>query len=431
MCDTFVVTPSATADGSVIFGKNSDREPNEAQALEYHPANSYPEGAKVRCTYMEIPQVRETYGVLLSRPFWMWGGEIGVNERGIAIGNEAVWTKMPLSREGGLTGMDLLRLALERSPSAERALEVMTDLLAEHGQGGICGYEDKKLTYHNSYLVADPREAWVLETAGPLWAAKRIEGNYSISNGLTIGEQFDLSHPDLIETARRKRWLKRGRTFNFADCYSDWFYHTFTACRTRRGRSAHLLEVKKPLDVTGAFAILRDHGGDDTYRPDSHFLMNHICAHSANGLSRHATQSTSSLVAHLSSKSRTVWVTGTSAPCTGIFKPIRLEGDVLLDFGPELTGKYDPETLWWQHEKLHRSMLQDFPSRMAAIRQEQKELEGEWLESLPDTSETFERASALEEEWLERIGAMPVEGKTKWGYKWYWRKQDRKAGLDI
>ncbi len=431
MCDTFVATSSATADGSVIFGKNSDREPNEAQALEYHPPNSYPEGAKVRCTYMEIPQVRETYGVLLSRPFWMWGGEIGVNERGVAIGNEAVWTKMPLSREGGLTGMDLLRLALERSPSAERSVEVMTDLLAEHGQGGICGYKDKKLTYHNSYLVADPREAWVLETAGPLWAAKRIEGNYSISNGLTIGEQFDLSHPYLIETARRKRWLKKGRTFNFADCYSDWFYHTFTACRTRQGRSSDLLGEMKPLDVTGALAILRDHGGDDAYRPDSHFLMNHICAHSANGLSRHATQSTSSLVAHLSSEARTVWATGTSAPCTGIFKPTQLEGEVVLDTGPELTGKYNPETLWWRHEKLHRSMLLDFPTRMAAIHQERDELENKWVESPPDSSVAFERASELEEEWLERIRAMPVKGKTKWGCKRYWRKQNRKVGIDI
>lgn len=33
MCDTFVALGSATADGSVIFGKNSDREPNEAHEL--------------------------------------------------------------------------------------------------------------------------------------------------------------------------------------------------------------------------------------------------------------------------------------------------------------------------------------------------------------------------------------------------------------
>jgi len=35
MCDTFVALPSAAGGSGVIFGKNSDREPNEAQALEF------------------------------------------------------------------------------------------------------------------------------------------------------------------------------------------------------------------------------------------------------------------------------------------------------------------------------------------------------------------------------------------------------------
>ena len=112
MCDTFVALPSTTTDGSIIFGKNSDREPNEAQALEYYPAQIYPNGDTLQCTYMEIPQAKKTHAMMLSRPFWMWGAEMGANEKGVVIGNEAVWTKMSLARKGGLTGMDLLRLAL-------------------------------------------------------------------------------------------------------------------------------------------------------------------------------------------------------------------------------------------------------------------------------------------------------------------------------
>ena len=98
MCDTFVALPSVTSDPSLIFGKNSDREPNEVQLLEYYPAAGYGENEKVECTYLTIPQVRETRAVLLSRLFWMWGAEMGVNDKGVVIGNEAVWTKMPQNK---------------------------------------------------------------------------------------------------------------------------------------------------------------------------------------------------------------------------------------------------------------------------------------------------------------------------------------------
>jgi dipeptidase len=169
MCDSFVVLPGHTADGSLLFGKNSDREPNEAQALEYHPPREHAGGARLRCTHVSIDEVRRTNGVLLSRPHWTWGAEMGVNEHGLVVGNQAVFTRLPRSPEPGLIGMDLVRLALERAPSAREGLRVITELLARHGQGGDHG---GRLVYHNSFLLTDP-EAWVLETAGPLWAAQR------------------------------------------------------------------------------------------------------------------------------------------------------------------------------------------------------------------------------------------------------------------
>ena len=147
MCDTFVVLPGITADGS-MFGKNSNREPNEAQSLEHHPAAIHSSDEKVKCTYIEIPQVKETYAVLLSRPFWMWGAEMGANEKGVVIGNEAVWSRLPVQKESRLIGMDLLRLALERSATAGDALGTIIQLLADHGQGGIHGYEDKRMVYY-------------------------------------------------------------------------------------------------------------------------------------------------------------------------------------------------------------------------------------------------------------------------------------------
>jgi secernin len=445
VCDTFVALPPFTSDGSVIFGKNSDREPNEAQLLEHHPAAEHPKGRRLRCTYRSIPQVRRTLGTLLCRPFWMWGAEIGANERGVVIGNEAVFTRLPRPREERLTGMDLLRLALERSDSAQAALETIVRLLADHGQGGPCGYTDKSLSYHNSYLIADPREAWVLETAGQMWAAARVYGRYAISNCLTIGEVFDEAHPQLVETARQRGWLKPGQIFNFARCYSDWFYSAFSAGRKRRGRAEQLLAARRPargsgpgLAVADAMAILRDHGEEEPYQPDAHLLMSHLCAHSANGLARHAAQSTASLVAHLSGQGNLYWATGTSAPCTGVFKPIWLEGRALPALGIAPGPRYNPRSLWWRHEALHRRILQGYPAYVGVLRAEQAALEEELRReaaSVPRrgrfalTERAFARAGEAEARWLAAIREMRPERRPGLLYQSYWNGQNRAAGL--
>ena len=136
MCDTMVALPPATAAGGVLFAKNSDRERNEAQAVEWHPRATHAPGARLRCTYIDIPQASETHAVLLSRPFWCWGAEMGANEHGVVIGNEAVFGTVPPSRMLALIGMDLLRLGLERGATAAEAVEVIVTLLEDHGQGG-------------------------------------------------------------------------------------------------------------------------------------------------------------------------------------------------------------------------------------------------------------------------------------------------------
>jgi secernin len=124
MCDTIVALPDATADRLLLFGKNSDRERNEAQAVEFMPRAEHAAGTDVACTYIAIPQAPHTHAALLCRPFWMWGAEMGANEHGVVIGNEAVHARMPPQEEPALTGMDLLRLALERATTATEAVEV-------------------------------------------------------------------------------------------------------------------------------------------------------------------------------------------------------------------------------------------------------------------------------------------------------------------
>jgi dipeptidase len=101
MCDTFVALANSTADGSVIFGKNSDRDGNEAHEIILIPRCYHADGENVHCTYIEIPQVAQTSAILLSKPFWIWGAEMGANEHGVVIGNEAIFQKFQQVKHPG------------------------------------------------------------------------------------------------------------------------------------------------------------------------------------------------------------------------------------------------------------------------------------------------------------------------------------------
>ena len=188
-CDTFAYV---VANVGTVFGKNADRPSEEAHEVLYVPAAAHPDGAMLKCTHISIPQVKHTHAVVLSKPSWMWGCEIGANEKGVVGGNEAVSSVLSseLGTEARLLGMDLLRLALERGATASEAVDVLCALLEEHGQGGACE-DGGDWTYENGFLLADASEAYVVETCGIRhWAVERVPPGKgrNISNGLSIRE---------------------------------------------------------------------------------------------------------------------------------------------------------------------------------------------------------------------------------------------------
>ncbi len=412
MCDTFVRVET----GRVLFAKNSDRDPNEAQRLDWQPRRTHASGARLRCTWIEIPQARETHAVLLSRPFWMWGAEIGANEHGVTIGNEAVFTRQPYATSG-LTGMDLLRLALERAESAERAVAAIGELLETHGQGGGCGHESRKFTYHNSFLVADPRGAFVLETAGRRWCAERVSGAYAISNALTLPE-FAREHADPL----------RGRVAGAAD-----------------RRACTLAAAERARSLADLAAALRSHGpgaGDAPRYRWHNGGLNAPCAHAGGRLA--ASQTTASWIAELTPHRVRHFVTATAAPCTALFKPVRV-GEP-LDLGPAPTDRFDPRTLWWRHERLHRAVARN-PSRLLPLfAKERDALEEVWLAGVSSeagASAAAERcvapAAAFAEAerrlaaWTERVEsaarAEPRPDARPRFVQRYWAKRDARAEL--
>jgi dipeptidase len=233
MCDTFIYIPSSKT-ASIIFGKNSDREPNEAQQIVCYPAKTR-EKATVKTTFIEVEHPKEICEVILSKPFQMFGAEMGCNEFGVCIGNEAVFTKIPFDKKNsGLTGMDLLRLSLEISKTAKEGLENIIYYLEKYGQDACGGYTDKSFYYHNSFIIADRNEGFVLETAGKHWIYEKVTGYRAISNGLSIEEKYDGISKEAIEFARKKGWTKKNETFNFKKAYSQWLMPKLAACEYRR-----------------------------------------------------------------------------------------------------------------------------------------------------------------------------------------------------
>jgi len=303
-CDTFIVYPPTTPDGVVIFGKNSDRPAGEGQSITRYPAATYEPNSIVKCTYISIPQVSTKYAVLLSQIDWMWGCENGANECGVVIGNEAVWTRVPEDGEKRLLGMDLVRLGLERGETARESMDVITSLLEKYGQGGPCAENDPSFTYHNSFLIADYTEAWVVETAGSHWVAKRCtEGGLNISNGLTIRTDFDLSSKG-IRSFAKENGLWDGREcerFDFAATFSEGGVDETMS--SRQGCGARLLSgytSTKNFSRENMVSILRDHESG-------------ICMHGE-------FETTASMVSELYSDRKSKhWMSGKPHPCKSNF----------------------------------------------------------------------------------------------------------------
>lgn len=373
MCDTVVVVDR----DRVRFAKNSDRDANEVQVLHWQPAMTHPPGTQLRCTHVTVPQAVRTHAVLLSRPLWMWGAEMGTNEHGVTIGNEAVFTTGPRPATG-LTGMDLLRLALERSDDAATAVHTLVTLLERHGQGGRCGYEDPSFSYDSSFLVADRTHAYVLETAGRRWAVEVVDaGVRSISNGLTIP--------------------------GFAEAHADRLRGRVAACHLRRARTTQTAARSGGLGAL--LATLRDHGDA---RPAPRYRWHHgalsaPCAHPGGLLT--STQTTASWVSELSMAGDRHLATATAAPCTSVFLPVAI--DHPLPLGSEPTVVHDDGDWWWRHEAVHRRAIQDparWLPRMAADRApvEQAVLAGEL-----DGPEAVAAVAALRRRWNVALSKEP------------------------
>ncbi|MCJ7716498.1 MAG: C69 family dipeptidase, partial [Anaerolineales bacterium] len=325
-----------------------------------------------------------------------------------------IFSKVPANKEPALLGMDLLRLALERASNSLEAVEVIVNLLEEFGQGGNC-VQTGHLYYHNSFLIADPQESWVLETVDKHWAARQVDPIYSISNLISLEDQWDKSSQGLREFALETRGARNVDEINLSANLSDFIYTTFADGRRRCNRSRDLLSQHKgDIQVQTMAAILRDH---NTHIDSSTGIAGaDICMHASLGPIR-VSQSTGSMIVSLQEENPQVFVTGTSAPCTGIFKPVWV--DAPPEKKPVPTSQYDAKTLFWSHERLHREVIRNYQDRLITYQSDRDSLEEDFIrgamklkeasreERLAYSETCFQKAARAEENWLDRVRDIP------------------------
>ncbi|HKJ25109.1 MAG TPA: C69 family dipeptidase [Myxococcota bacterium] len=369
MCDTLLAAASETADGSVVFAKNSDRKDGEAQPFLQSPAANHPPGSSVVCTHVAIPQVSETYAVMGHSPWWVWGFEHGVNEHRVAIGNLTVFSREPVEEAPGLIGMDLVRLGLERGRTAREALEVIAALLEAHGQGGSA-LAPGASGYHNAFALADPAGCWLLETSGRHWAARQVTLD-SHSNHLSIGDDWDISCRTLEGFARSSGWWQRAERIDVARAFRNPHVPgRISEGRLRRAREL-LMRRAGRIDAAEMRTILRDHlaGGParlEGTTPDDETYYT-LCMHS-----EPIGTTTASLIASLSlagSEGGAPWPVWISfgTPCTGVFLPVYVDG-VLPDVLARGGATPEADSAWWAFKRLQDAAAGDFAARTPVLR---------------------------------------------------------------
>ncbi len=220
-CTNLLVTRGASQDGSVIITYTCDGEFHPI--LRRYPAADYPPGEMLEIrhwdgkVYGQIPQVRHTYAF------------VGlINEHQLAIAETTFDGRLELRNpDGVLHYWDLMRLALQRARTAREAIQVMTELVAEHGYRST----------GESFSIGDTQEAWIMEMIGPgpggagaLWVAVRVpDGDVSChANKARIGT-FPLDDPDnclydprVISFATEKGYYNpdSGTPFRFCEAYN-------------------------------------------------------------------------------------------------------------------------------------------------------------------------------------------------------------------
>ena len=234
-CTNLIVGKNASADGSVIVSYSADSY-GMFGFLCHYSAATYPAGA-MRDIYEwdtgkflgQIKEAKQTYNVVGN-----------INEFQVTIAETTFGGRPELVDTTAIMDYgSLIYVALQRSRTAKEAIKIMTSLVKEYGY----------YSSGESFTIADPNEAWIMEmigkgpgVKGAVWVAVRIPDDCiaAHANQSRI-HKFDMSDkdnclysPDVISFAREKGYFSgANKDFSFADAYCPLDFSGLRACEAR------------------------------------------------------------------------------------------------------------------------------------------------------------------------------------------------------
>jgi secernin len=322
----------AVLDGFTLFGGNCRRRNGQMPTLHRSAGRSHAPEECIDTGSVRVPHARETVTAVGVQTRGEWGYHHGVNARGVAAGCTRLRTRLSCDTPG-LRGPDLVRLMLERSHTARHGVDLAVDLIRRHGQGepsanGACD---------SAFLIADAREAFVLETAGRHWAYQEVREVRALSDSCTVRQDWDGVAPGLAGHAIDNGWWPAdGSKVDFAGIAAPT---TDTDAMRRWGRATLMLEEQNGhIDLAFIRRLLGDHyeGCPDEVEPVRRRKgASPLCPHG--GFGDEPTMG-ASLAAHLEGEHalQMIWICP-GPPCVGVYLPILLSGDLDEAYGSAMT----------------------------------------------------------------------------------------------
>ena len=264
-CSNVIVSPGASIDGSSMVSYAADSHWLFGE-LYFRPGGKWKVGSWLDIT--EWDTARPTGRIAQVPRTWQTVGNMNVHQ--LIIG-ETTWggREEQVDTNGIMDYGSLIYVALQRARTAREAIQTIVSLANEYG------YPSEG----ESFSIADPQEAWVMDLVGKgsdnkgiVWVARRLPDGYICAHAnqcrITRFPWDDPDNcmyaPDVAEFARSKGWYEGpDEEFSFRDAYNPLDFGGARACDARAWAAFNIL-------CDGQFTYIED--GEEVTRPASDWL---------------------------------------------------------------------------------------------------------------------------------------------------------------